>query len=71
MVVRLYGEITHERGRVDYRPYRRQTMLYLTCSMIPSVDLARCEVSRAQNLGICEMCYNNVSALVSGVTMQS
>ena len=33
-------------------------MLYLTCSMIPSVDLAWYRVSRVGDLGICEMCYN-------------
>ena len=31
-------------------------MLYLTCSMIPSVDLARLGVSRAKGLGIRKMC---------------
>ena len=31
-----------------------QTLLYLTCSMIPSVDLARYGIYLAKNLGILE-----------------
>ena len=33
-------------------------MLYLICSMMPSVDLAHYRVSHAKDLGFCEMCYN-------------
>ena len=33
-------------------------MLYLTCSMIPSVDFARYGISCVKDLGIRELCYN-------------
>ena len=33
-------------------------MFYLTSSMISSVGLARYGVSRVEDLGIWEMCYN-------------
>ena len=39
--VRLYGEIIDRTGA--------QTMLYLTCTMISSVDFARYRVSRAKD----------------------
>ena len=35
-------------------------LLNLTCSTIPSVDLAHNEVSRAKDLGIWAMCYKNI-----------
>ena len=35
--------------RGDYLPYRRTTMLYLTCTTIPSVDLAHYGVSPAKD----------------------
>ena len=44
--MRLYEEII-KLG--DYRPYRRQTMLYLTYTTITSVDLAHYGVSRAKD----------------------
>ena len=47
--MRLYGEIIPELKRGDYRPYRAQTMLYLTCTTITSVDLALYGVSRAKD----------------------
>ena len=34
-------------------------MFYLTCNMMPSVELARYGVSRAKDLGVWEMCYKN------------
>ena len=34
-------------------------MIYLTYSMIPSLDLACYRVSCAKDLAILEMCYNN------------
>ena len=42
--------------------YRRKTMLYLTCTMISSVDLARYGVSHAKHLGICGLWYKYVYA---------
>ena len=33
-------------------------MLYLTCTMISNVDLAPYRISRAKDLGICEL-WNN------------
>ena len=33
----------------DYRPYRRTNMLYLTCTIISSVDLAHYGVSCAKD----------------------
>ena len=35
-------------------------MLYLTCTMISSVDLASDGVSRAKDLGICGLWYKSV-----------
>ena len=53
MFVRLYGEMIHEFERVDYRPYRRvQTMLYLTYTMVFSVDIARFGLYPAKDLDI-------------------
>ena len=36
-----------------------ETMLYLSCTMISGVDLARFRVSRAKDLGIWGLCCNN------------
>ena len=38
-------------------------MLYLTCSGIHSVDLARYGVSRAKHFGTWEICYNFISLI--------
>ena len=46
--MRLYGEIIHELKLVDYRPTGAQTIIYLTCTMIFSEDLARYGISRAE-----------------------
>ena len=40
-----------------------QTMLSLTCSKIPSVDLAHNWLLCAKDLGIWEMCYNIILLL--------
>ena len=48
--VRLYGEIIDFTGA--------QTMLYLTCTMISSVDLAHYLVSRAKDRVIYGLWYN-------------
>ena len=47
--MRLYGEIipSFSEGVIDITD--AQTMLYLTCTMISSVDLAYYEVSRAKD----------------------
>ena len=64
--LRLYGEmrkasgrpfvllIFHSLKRVDYRPYKRRIVFYLTCIMISSVDLVRYGISRAKDLSIWE-----------------
>ena len=59
--IRMYGEITSELSRMDYRPYSGQTMLYLICTTISRVDHARYEVPYAQELGTCIWgpCYNS------------
>ena len=36
-----------------------QTMLFLTCSMMPSVDLACYRILRSKVLGFWKMCYNS------------
>ena len=47
--LRLYGEIipSFNEGIIDRTG--AQTMLYLTCAMISSVDLAHCRVSHAKD----------------------
>ena len=50
--IRLYGEIIHSFSEwIIYRT-GAQTMLYLTCTMISSVDIARYGESLAEDLGI-------------------
>ena len=57
--VRMYGEITPELSRVDYRPYRRsnRALSYL----FHDIDHARYEVPYAQELStyIWGPCYNS------------
>ena len=36
-----------------------QTMLYLTCTMIPRIDLACYRILHAKVLGFWKMCYNS------------
>ena len=49
----LYGEIIPE---IIHRS-GVQTVLYLACTMVSSVDLAHNRVSRAKELGICGLWY--------------
>ena len=53
MFVRLYGEIISS-GIIDLKG--AQTMLYLTCTIITSVDLAHYGVSRAKDWVSVECC---------------
>ena len=57
----MYGEITPELSRVDYRPYSGQNLLCLVCTTISRVDHARYEVPYAHELGTCIWgpCYNS------------
>ena len=41
-------------------------MLYLTCSMIPSVDFAHYWISRAKDLGFCDCVTLNSTKLTRG-----
>ena len=54
--MRLYREIVSE-GIIDRSG--AQTMLYLTCSIISSVDLARYGVSLAEDMGVWGLWYKN------------
>ena len=47
--MRLYGEIIPELYQGDYRPTGAQTMLFLTCTIISSVDLAHYRVFHAKD----------------------
>ena len=47
--MRLYGEIIHELSDGIIDRTGTQTMLYLTCTIITSVDLAHYGVSRAKD----------------------
>ena len=47
--MRLYGEIIPELKRGDFDRAGAQTMLYVTCTIIPSVYLAHYRVSRAKS----------------------
>ena len=55
--MRLYGEIapSFSEGIIDRTG--AQTMLYLTCTMLYSVDLAHYEVSCGKELGISGLWY--------------
>ena len=57
----MYGEVTPELSRVEYRPYRRSNhaLSYLYHDI--RVEHARYEVSYAQELGTCiwGSCYNS------------
>ena len=60
--VRMYGQITPELSRVDYRPYRwsNHALSYLYHD-IPCRPYARYEIPYAQELGTCIWgpCYNS------------
>ena len=71
--MRLYGEILSE-GIIDRTG--AQTMLYLTCTTITRVDLARYRVSRAKdwlsvNCGANVLMDLNVQTLIGRIALNS
>ena len=60
LFVRIYGELTLELPRVDYRPYRLSNHALFICTKISQVEHARYDVPYAQELGTCNwnfMCH--------------
>ena len=73
--MRLYGEIIPELYRGDYRPTGAQTMLFLTCTIISSVDLAHYRVFHAKDRVSVDcdkshnICFINLGSYKTALTM--